>query len=97
MEGCLLLLLLLRIRARNIYISNSSLGIQRVPEVAWKNLRPHLSVNSVPAFPNLVSKLFYDTIEVTKTKKIAGSFTDRQNGKKAKNRCIKFEVFPEVA
>ena len=31
-----LLLLLLRIRARKIYISNGSLAIRRVPEVAWK-------------------------------------------------------------
>jgi hypothetical protein len=37
-----------------------------------KNLRPLLSINSVPAISNPVSKLLYDIIKVMKSKILPG-------------------------
>jgi hypothetical protein len=58
-----------------------------------KNLRPLLSFNSVPAFSNLVSKLLYDIIKVTKSKILPGRLLTGRMAKKQKKRCIEFEVF----
>jgi len=49
-----------------------------------ENLRPFLSVNSVPVISNLVSKLFYDIIEVTKSKILPLRLQTGRMAKKAK-------------
>jgi hypothetical protein len=49
-----------------------------------ENLRPFLSVNSVPVISNLVSKLLYDIIEGTKSKILPLRLQTGRMAKKAK-------------
>ena len=60
-----------------------------------ENLRPFLSVNSVPVISNLVSKLFYDIIEVTKSKILPLRLQTGRMAKKQKKLGIEFAVFPK--
>ena len=55
-----------------------------------ENLRPFLSVNSVPVISNLVSKLFYDIIEVTKSKILPLRLQTGRMAKKQKKLGIEF-------
>ena len=63
-----------------------------------QNLRPLLSVNSIPLISNLVSNLLYDIIELIKSKILplrsqTGSPPGWQKSKK--KRVIEFAVFPK--
>ena len=60
-----------------------------------ENLRPFLSVNSVPVISNLVSKLLYDIIEVTKSKILPLRLQTGRMAKKQKKLGIEFAVFPK--
>ena len=60
-----------------------------------QNKRPILSVNLISLISNLVSKLFYDIIEVTISKILPLRLQTGRMAKKQKKRGIEFFVFPK--